>query len=323
MEGTVGVVIVTYNRKDLLINCIKAISEQTYLPTILYIIDNDSNDGTPEILLENNIIPNLPVKNNSKDQIIEHQTQSINDGKTPLKVKYIRKYKNEGGAGGFYEGMKQAFEDDNDWIWMMDDDGYASKTCLEKLIAAANSFSLKAINPIVLNKAEHEDLSFGLRGSRKLREIEKMADENGLIYQEANPFNGTLFNRDLILKCGYVKKEMFIWGDEVEYFYRIEKYNFKYATSIESIFYHPESKTSNESFLWGLINVVSKPRTLEMNFYRNIGYLNKTYRNRIGIKTLIKYTVYFILKLDVRRGLLFFRYYFDGLNDKYRLPNRL
>lgn len=38
---------------------------------------------------------------------------------------------NMGGAGGFHEGIKYAFEHGFDYIWLMDDDGFPAETCLE------------------------------------------------------------------------------------------------------------------------------------------------------------------------------------------------
>ena len=48
---TVCVVVVTYNRKELLIECLEALSKQTRPLDGIYIIDNASADGTPELLL--------------------------------------------------------------------------------------------------------------------------------------------------------------------------------------------------------------------------------------------------------------------------------
>lgn len=44
----IATVVVTYNRKRLLVECITAIENQSMKPTKLYIIDNASSDGTEE-----------------------------------------------------------------------------------------------------------------------------------------------------------------------------------------------------------------------------------------------------------------------------------
>jgi GT2 family glycosyltransferase len=52
-KETVCAVVVTYNRKELLIECLDALCKQTRPIDAMYIIDNFSNDGTAELLLEN------------------------------------------------------------------------------------------------------------------------------------------------------------------------------------------------------------------------------------------------------------------------------
>ena len=46
----VSAVVVTFNRKELLIECLEALRRQTRPLDALYIIDNASTDGTEELL---------------------------------------------------------------------------------------------------------------------------------------------------------------------------------------------------------------------------------------------------------------------------------
>ena len=46
-------VVVTFNRKELLINCLDAINQQTYKPHTVLIVDNASTDGTKDFVKEN------------------------------------------------------------------------------------------------------------------------------------------------------------------------------------------------------------------------------------------------------------------------------
>ncbi len=59
-RDTIAAVVVTYNRKELLIECLDALMNQTYPLDGIYIIDNASSDGTPELLLEKGYI-NKPL----------------------------------------------------------------------------------------------------------------------------------------------------------------------------------------------------------------------------------------------------------------------
>ena len=60
MRNKIAAVIVTYNRKELLIKSINALLEQTLPLDAIFIIDNKSTDGTPNLLFENKYITTLP-----------------------------------------------------------------------------------------------------------------------------------------------------------------------------------------------------------------------------------------------------------------------
>lgn len=75
-------VIVTYNRKKLLEENIRALLNQTFERHDILIIDNNSNDGTGEMV------------------------STVHDER----IKYYNTGENLGGAGGFAFGLKKAIE---------------------------------------------------------------------------------------------------------------------------------------------------------------------------------------------------------------------
>lgn len=107
-------VVVTFNRKELLINCLDAIRRQTYKPHTVLIVDNASTDGTQALVAEKGYF-NMVV-----------------DG---IKFEYLLLPNNQGGAGGFYHGMKTAYESDEhfDAVWVMDDDGVPGRAAVGKI----------------------------------------------------------------------------------------------------------------------------------------------------------------------------------------------
>jgi rhamnopyranosyl-N-acetylglucosaminyl-diphospho-decaprenol beta-1,3/1,4-galactofuranosyltransferase len=314
-KETVCAVVVTYNRRELLIECLDALCKQTRPIDAMYIVDNFSNDGTAELLLENGYLEKLPHEN-----LNEPFEMEITSNNKP-KIYYVRMNENTGGAGGFYEGQKRAYDKGFDWLWLMDDDGFAPDNCLEVILKDAKKNNLKALNPLVVNKEDNTKLSFGLAGDMmQTDETIQKADKNGLIFNRANPFNGTFLHKDIMSKCGFIKKEMFIWGDETEYFMRISKNGFSYATTCNVKYFHPESKTVMQSVLFGLLHVPTKPEKLEMNYYRNIGYINGKYGRVLNVKFLIRYFLFFISKGQFSKFAKFINYFFDGRNDTYKLP---
>ncbi len=137
-KETVCAIVVTYNRKKLLIECLESLQSQTRTLECIYIIDNASTDGTPELLKENGFIQQLPPQPLDKPWEVEHKKNGIS-------ISYVRMNENTGGAGGFYEGVKRGYEKGFDWLWLMDDDVEPINTALETMVSYKN-ISL-SINP--------------------------------------------------------------------------------------------------------------------------------------------------------------------------------
>ena len=228
MNKSICAVVVTYNRKELLLNCLNALQKQTYPLEHIVVINNASQDGTVEYLRENGWQDN--------DQFT-----------------LITLPNNQGGAGGFYAGIEFAKQKNVDYIWLMDDDGYPSESCLEKLIpyCANNCY----IGPMVLDPKVTNKLSFALRVPNTINvfdfytEIPKELKQSNVINGVVLPFNGTLIANELVKKMGLLLKDYFIWGDEKEYTLRASKFEAKILTVIDAIFYHPsDSSASNPMF---------------------------------------------------------------------------
>lgn len=217
MEKKIATVIVTYNRKDLLKRCLDAVSQQTFKPATVYITDNASTDGTLGSVKEWNY----------------YECE-----KNGIQYKYIHNSKNEGGAGGFYLGMKTAFEDDSyDGVWVMDDDGVPDNNCLSVLVKYLDNRDY--IAPCVLS-IENPKVGFGI--DHPNYEEVKAQYPDGVIEGVSAPFNGILYSSTLIKTIGYPKREMFIWGDETNYHLRAIKANMPPITVLRAIHYHPFSK---------------------------------------------------------------------------------
>lgn len=214
-EARIACVIVTYNRKEYLERCLKAVDRQTFKPQTVYIVDNASTDGTIEAVRD------WGFYDCRRNDII---------------YQYVLNKKNEGGAGGFYLGMKTAFKDAcYDGFWVMDDDGEPDKDCLKELVKFLASRDY--IAPMVLSDTDRNTCSF-IPG-KEYKDVCEQADAFGVIESWASPFNGILFSHRLVEKVGYPKKEMFIWGDEINYQIRAEKAGFHRMTNVKAIHYHP------------------------------------------------------------------------------------
>lgn len=207
-------VIVTYNRPELLCRCVERLLRQTY-PMDILIYDNHSTKNTKGALEESGLM--LPC------------------------VTYFYADKNSGGSGGFHNGMKMAVQKGYEYLWLMDDDGYAVKDDALEIIMKAKE-QIKddyfILNSLVVCDENSLQLSFSIDRSTDGNLIKSKAD-NGIYKGAINPFNGTLIPAKLIEKIGYVNKDYFVYGDETEYTLRSKVNGAQLYTVVDSLYYHP------------------------------------------------------------------------------------
>jgi len=99
-------VVVSYNRRDLLLECLAAVDGQSRRPDAIVVVDNASTDGSAEAVR----------------------------AKFP-EVDVVELVANTGGAGGFAVGMSHARSTyDASLLWIMDDDTIPEPTALEELV---------------------------------------------------------------------------------------------------------------------------------------------------------------------------------------------
>lgn len=192
-------VIVTYNRKELLVGAIDSLKSQTY-PLDILVVNNGSTDGTFELLKD---LPGISVINQD----------------------------NVGGAGGFFTGIKYAVENEYDFSWVMDDDVIADPKALENLISKYTKLTsygenigflcsnVTNIDGYVVNNPVIDDVklnpTYHISWNRYLNE--------GMVAVKSATFVSVLIPTSVSSEVGLPIKEFFIWGDDTEYTTRISR----------------------------------------------------------------------------------------------------
>ncbi len=192
--NNVAAIVVTYNRKELLRECIKALQASSRSVDII-VIDNNSTDGTRKYIAD------------------------LIGGN----VFYKRLKKNIGGAGGFSAGMKYAVRQGYEYIWIMDDDTIVKENSLEQLMNVTESvhdnfgFLSSSVKWI-----DGSDCKMNIQTYKSnLTDIEKAYADRGICPVKAATFVSLLFKADAIKEVGLPLKEYFIWGDDKEYTLRM------------------------------------------------------------------------------------------------------
>lgn len=267
----IAAIVPTFNRKRLLIDCLQSLCSQTYKPKTIFVCNNKSTDGTIEYLQEQGYFNTL-----------------ING----VEIKYLEMPINGGGAMGFSIGMKTAYEDGvYDAFWMMDDDGLPKEDCLEYLVSYLNVYDY--ISPIVYSRSNPTELVSPLNGSTNPEQICKVYGNGDFIKGYCNPFNGSLFSKNLVDYVGFPQKELFIYGDEMNYHLRCIMHGFEPITIPCAIHFHPPFDTKGTT-KFGVVNF--KPIKVAMYCqWRNNIYNKKIRFRKEPIKTVVKILNYFIM----------------------------
>lgn len=290
-------VVVTFNRKELLIRCIDYLRKQTVHLDNIIVVNNDSTDGTTEWL------------DSQADLDVIHQ-------------------KNVGGSGGFYRGINHAYKKGYDWIWCMDDDVYPTPDCLEKLLKQ-NGDEVGILCPlrkqndkVFITEIRHFNLTNPLQSLHADCITPKEVEGNDYVNVEGIAFEGPLIKREVVEKIGLPNKDLFLLYDDSDYGYRaiLSGYEIRLVTQAvlnkEFFFVNDSREAQVQKGKWKLYYHI-----------RNTVYFNRRYGKNIFVRilrpiaVLLQYegfilkNILFNRKYTINDAIVFFQAYIDGIRE--------
>ncbi|MGG7036571.1 MAG: glycosyltransferase [Flavobacterium sp.] len=184
----IAVVVVTFNRLNELVKTIASIREQGFADNDIIVINNNSKDGTKELL----------------------------DSNPFNKVKAIHLSDNIASAGGFARGMEEAFDQGYDWVWLFNDDSRPVSGTFDSFVGfleneqALNLGLLKIANKNEKNQA----VLLYWNGVRKPVYTNL---SNELVKTDLITFDGCLISRKLMGQIGFCDPLYFMGTYEFDY----------------------------------------------------------------------------------------------------------
>lgn len=208
MSNNLAVVIVTYNRCELLQQSLTALEKQSYPIDSVIVVNNASTDGITQAFLDN-YTGSLPL------QVIHNPT-------------------NTGGAGGFHTGIKTAHEQGYEWVFVIDDDVVAHPDCLKNLMAVKHPCMMVVREDTQGNLVERSVVSYDFVNPFKLNPKGKMICE---MYQSreqmpatvevsSGAFEGFMMQKQVINSTGYPDPRFFILYDDLDFILRARQAGF-------------------------------------------------------------------------------------------------
>lgn len=259
--------IVTYNRCDLLSRCIEHVSAQSRAPDTLLVINNGSTDGTVAML----------------------EARGVN----------VITQENVGSAGGWHRGIQYALDNGFDAVWLMDDDGFPDPSAMARLeqalvpgVACVSSVVMREDRPNyfvfpfpVLNGAGLPIIFGWPRTIATLDELYTRSTAG--TYPFVHLFNGALLSVDAVRQVGNVNRDFFIYGEEVDYFFRLRRAG-SVCSILDAWHMHPD--------------VSQRPYTpMKVYYYvKNTLILNSRYLNAVWLRNIL--TIAAVLFRTARRN---------------------
>jgi rhamnopyranosyl-N-acetylglucosaminyl-diphospho-decaprenol beta-1,3/1,4-galactofuranosyltransferase len=192
--------VLTRNRRELLVECLRSLLDQTVPLDEVIVLDNASTDGTRERLAAEGLLD---------------------------AVRYERREVNTGGAGGYREGVRLGLESGADWIWLMDDDAEPRWDALERLLGAApaSSPSTAAVCASVLHPDGSIDVQHRCRMRRFITPLPPTCYLPGRYTSvDCASFVGLCMRADAARAAGLPRAEFFLGYDDAEYSLRLRRH---------------------------------------------------------------------------------------------------
>lgn len=198
-------VVVTYNRLELLKECLEQVEMQTIPPVKIIVVNNASADGTEEYLRE------YKEKNSC--------------------YRIITCPENVGGAGGFKIGIQESVKEKANCVLLIDDDAVLEKSYMEKILDARQhypdhqAFAGTVMTDGKIDTYHRKNLVRPGMKQKNCSESCYMGKNAGQPFScDIASFCGMVIDKELIGKAGLPCDEYFIWNDDTEYSIRISQY---------------------------------------------------------------------------------------------------
>lgn len=275
-----SVVVLNYNTRQLLKNCLQSIFKNSSKEVFVYVVDNASSDGSVE--MARNLFP---------------------------KVKIFQNNKNLGFSAGNNTALKKI---DSKYYLLLNSDTEVLKDSVQNLIEFAGSFDYGIISPKLIYKngsfqPNAGDLPFGLALFNWISGLDDLLNKFSIrvpsfhrndlsFYSEKSQVGwvsatAMLIKKDVLKRIGFLDENIFMYGEDTEYCLRAGRAGFKIGWTNKAEIIHIQGGSLRDAKFrqW-------------LGEFKGLIYIYKKYTNFFYV-LILKILIY---KFIIIRAIIFF-----------------
>lgn len=226
----VAIIILNWNNYEDTFECLKTLEKLNYTQFSVFLVDNNSNDGSFEKLQSN-----------------------YKSGLFSIDIEFIQTNDNLGFAAGNNIAIQRAYEQGFEFFWLLNNDTIVNSNTLNPLVETLKQKKDVGIVGSKIYYYNSDEIWFiggkvnCLTGSAKHISTKKMQGKNlNSALMEVDYITGCslFFRRQLIDSVGYMNNDYFLYYEETDWNVRARKKGWKIMLASESDLYHKVSFSS-------------------------------------------------------------------------------
>ena len=278
----IGLITITYNSADVIRGFLESTFSQTFQNFIIYIIDNNSQDNTIEILKEN----------------------------TDSRIELVKNKENVGVAKANNQGIELALKDNCTQVLIINNDVEFEKQLFEKMLQIQKNKNCSLVVPKMMYFDTPDYIWYA--GSSFIKKKGFLPIHKGIKQKDSSQFDGVypveyaptcclLVKKEVFQDVGMMDEKYFVYFDDTDFSYRVLK------DGRHKLFYFSDTKFYHK--------VGSLTKSLEKEKKRE-------YRGDFFIKQNTRNHIYFLKKIGSIYAYLFILFLFFKNNIKFIInPN--